>query len=173
VHDDRATGVVPAARGLGARWGALVHTSLEAMGRGRTGQALERYIAALVREECRSETDAERTATVQRVLALLARVRETPEWQRLDRATTRAFELPVMSVSTVDGVDVVTQGIADAVALVDGAWEVLDWKTDRTDDAGWRAREPEYQAQVDTYARMIEARGGGAATGSIVRVRES
>jgi ATP-dependent helicase/nuclease subunit A len=172
VHDDRATGVVPAARGLGARWGALVHTSLEAMGRGRTGQALERYVTALVREECRGESDAGRTATVQRVLALLARVRETPEWQRLDRATIRAFELPVISVSTVAGVDVVTQGIADAVALVDGAWQVLDWKTDRTDDAGWCAREPEYQAQVDSYARMIEARGGVAATGSIVRVRE-
>jgi len=67
----------------------------------------------------------------------------------------------------------VTQGIADAVALVDGAWQVLDWKTDRTDDAGWRSRAPEYQAQVDTYARMISARAGVAATGSIVRIEES
>jgi ATP-dependent helicase/nuclease subunit A len=34
----------------GARWGRLVHRTLEAMGRGREGASLERYVRALVQE---------------------------------------------------------------------------------------------------------------------------
>jgi ATP-dependent exoDNAse (exonuclease V) beta subunit len=70
-------------------------------------------------------------------------------------------------------VDVVTQGIADAAALVDGAWLVLDWKTDHADDATWARREEEYRRQVDAYARMIAARAGVPARGEIIRVKET
>ncbi|HET7603919.1 MAG TPA: UvrD-helicase domain-containing protein, partial [Gemmatimonadales bacterium] len=157
----------------GAAWGRLVHQTLEAMGRGRDGVSLDRYVRALVQEELRAATALEREATVARVLAQAERMRRHDAWQQLTGATDRAFELPIFTVDDADGVDVVTQGIADAAALVDGAWVVLDWKTDHADDDTWARREEEYRRQVEAYARMIAARAGVPARGEIIRVKES
>jgi ATP-dependent helicase/nuclease subunit A len=159
--------------GGGASWGRLVHRTLEAMGRGRHGVSLERHVRALVHEEQPAGTVLECEATVQRVLAQAGRMSQDSAWLRLAGGTSRAFELPVFTVEGADGVDVITQGIADAAALVDGEWLVLDWKTDHADDATWARREEEYRQQVDAYARMIGARAGVPARGEIIRVRES
>jgi ATP-dependent helicase/nuclease subunit A len=160
-------------RTAGASWGRLVHRALEAMGRGRYGVSLERFVRALVRDEQPGATMLELEATVLRVLAQAERVSRDDAWTRLAGATKRAFELPVFTVDGTDGIDVVTQGIADAAALVDGEWVVLDWKTDHADDATWAHREKEYRRQVDAYARMIGARAGVLARGEIIRVKES
>ena len=156
----------------GATWGTLVHQALEAMGRGREGASLERYVRALVQEAQSAATALELETTVARVLAQAEQVRESAAWQQLTGATDRAFELPVFTVDHADGVDVITQGIADAAALVDGAWLVFDWKTDHADDATWARREEEYRRQVEAYARMISARAGVPAQGEIIRVKE-
>jgi ATP-dependent exoDNAse (exonuclease V) beta subunit len=111
-------------------------------------------------------------ATVALVLAQAEKLRRHAAWQQLAGASDRAFELPIFTVYDADGVDVVTQGIADAAALLDGAWVVFDWKTDHADDATWAGREEEYRRQVDAYARMIEARAGVPARGEIIRVKE-
>jgi ATP-dependent helicase/nuclease subunit A len=160
-------------RSAGVSWGRLVHRTLEAMGRGRHGVSLERHVRALVHEEQPAGTVLECEATVLRVLAQAERMSQDAAWLRLAGGTGRAFELPVFTVDGTDGIDVVTQGIADAVALVDGEWVVLDWKTDHADDATWARREEEYRQQVDAYARMIGARAGVPARGEIIRVRES
>jgi ATP-dependent helicase/nuclease subunit A len=160
-------------RSAGASWGRLVHRTLEAMGRGRHGVSLERYVRALVREEQPAATVPEREATALRVLAQAEQVSRDDAWLRLAGATSRAFELPIFTVDGTDGIDVVTQGIADAAALVDGEWVVLDWKTDHADDATWAHREEEYRRQVDAYARMLGARAGLPARGEIIRVKES
>ncbi|HET7602596.1 MAG TPA: PD-(D/E)XK nuclease family protein, partial [Gemmatimonadales bacterium] len=156
----------------GAAWGTLVHRTLEAMGRGREGTGLERYVRALVREDQPEATDPEREAMVTRVLAQAEAMRQNTVWQQLAGAADRAFELPIFTVDDSDGVDTVTQGIADAAALVDGAWVVFDWKTDHADDATWARREEEYRRQVEAYARMIGARAGVPARGEIIRVKE-
>lgn len=157
----------------GATWGRLVHRALEAVGRGREGESLERFVRALVRDELPMAPAAEQDAMVQRVLAQVRRVRGDTVWQRLANASSRAFELPVFSVERDGDTDVITQGIADAAALVDGEWLVLDWKTDHADDAAWAAREGEYRRQVEQYAAMIGLRAGVPARGEIIRVRES
>ena len=160
-------------RSAGASWGRLVHRTLEAMGRGRHGVSLERYVRALVRDEQPAATVLEREATALRVLAQAEQVSRDDAWLRLAGATSRAFELPIFTVDGTDEIDVVTQGIADAAALVDGEWVVLDWKTDHADDATWAHREEEYRRQVDAYARMLGARAGLPARGEIIRVKES
>lgn len=170
-REDRRSGA-GRGRGLGAQWGRLVHGSLEAMGRGRRGESLERYVRALAQADQPHAPDSDIRETVERVLSLLERVAQTGEWQVLAAAPERAFELPIIAVSEADGVDLVTQGVADAAALVDGAWRVLDWKTDRTDDATWAGREEVYRRQVEEYASMIARRSGVPAAGTVIRVKE-
>jgi ATP-dependent helicase/nuclease subunit A len=160
-------------RGAGARWGRLIHHALEAMGRGREGIALERYVRALAQEEEPGAAPELIEATVTRALALLAQVRQQPAWALLSSAGTRAFELPIFEIGDDGGVELITQGIADAAALVDGEWVVFDWKTDHADDATWARRHDEYSRQVKAYARMIGARAGVPARGEIIRVKES
>ncbi len=162
-----------ARRGAGAAWGRLVHRALEAMGRGREGLSLERYVRALAREEQPLSAPQEVEATVARVLAQVRRMHEDASWQRLAAATDRAFELPILTVEREGDMDVITQGIADAAALVEGEWLIFDWKTDHADDTTWRHREAEYRRQVDAYARMIELRSGVSARGEVVRVQET
>ena len=156
----------------GTLWGRLVHRALEAMGRGREGTSLERYVRALVREEQPALDAPELDATVTRVLAQAEQMRQHEAWRLLAGAAERAFELPIFTATETDGVDVVTQGIADAAARVGDEWVILDWKTDHADDATWARREEEYRRQVDAYARMIEARAGLPARGDIIRVKE-
>jgi ATP-dependent helicase/nuclease subunit A len=156
----------------GAAWGRLVHRALEAAGRGREGLVLERHVRALVRDELAPVSEEDVRAMTARVLRQVELVCHGEAWQRIAGSSRHMFELPLIGVDTDGDVDIVTRGVADAAALVDGTWRVFDWKTDRADDATWASREAQYQGQVNAYARLIEHRLGAPAQGEIVRILE-
>jgi ATP-dependent helicase/nuclease subunit A len=159
-------------QGDGATWGRLVHRALEAAGRGREGPVLDRYVRALVRYELTSASEPEVQAMTARVLQQVSSVCQGDAWQRIAGGSERLFELSLIGVDGDGATDVVTRGVADAAALVDGAWRVFDWKTDHADDAAWAGREGQYRQQVEAYARLIERRAGAPAQGEIVRILE-
>ena len=73
--------------------------------------------------------------------------RETPVTMRLDDGT-------------------LVEGVADAAFVEDGAWTVVDFKTD-VEIAG---RMPEYRRQVGLYGRAIAAATGMPARAVLLRV---
>ena len=152
------------ARTSGAAWGTAVHRSLEAMGRGRAGEALRAFALAVAREE---GLDAESTEAL---FPLLQRTAESDAWKTLLAAGATSFELPVMSRSMEDGVETIVEGIIDAAALGANGWHVTDWKTDFVDDAGWATRRERYTRQVEAYVRALASLSGHPAIGVVERI---
>jgi len=151
----------------GRSWGTAVHRGIEASGRGRSGASLRRFLAAVLREEF-PDDDTERTA--QRVTALellLEQVAQLPEWR--DRV---GLELGIMRVEDDGGTERITEGVIDLLARSDGQCQVVDWKTDRGNDATWATRLPKYEAQVAAYTGMLRTLGQPMRDGRIQRLRE-
>ncbi len=138
----------------GRAWGTAVHRGIEAMGRGRSGESLHRFLRAVVRDERLAVDAAEIAAAVERLEVLLARVRLLPEWE-----ARQAVELPVMRVDVRAGVTTVREGIVDLLAGEGDRYRVLDWKSDRAGDAAWRERLPHYLRQVEAYTSMLAGLG--------------
>jgi ATP-dependent exoDNAse (exonuclease V) beta subunit len=103
------------------------------------------------------------------LLGVLERVQATEEWQALAAAPERRFEWRVARVTEAAAGRLLTEGVIDAAAIVDGSWQVLDWKTD-ADGAGWAARVAGYEAQVARYAEILGELGQVAGAGRVVRV---
>ena len=143
-----------APRARGRDWGTAVHRAIEAMGRGRSGEALRRFLHAVARDENLAEDPAGITESVARLEELLKRVRGLPEWQ-----ARVGLEVGVMRVAAHDGVAEVEEGVVDLLTRSGDGYQVLDWKTDRAGDAVWEERLPQYQAQVAKYADMLRSLG--------------
>ena len=144
--------------GQGRGWGRAVHRVLEARGRGRTGASLESFARAGVAEE---KVEAR---SVERLLAIVARLDAAGHWNG-DGSTL--VEAPIVTLGERAGTPVLLEGVIDAARLVDGAWHVVDWKTDldgRNDDA---ARKLAYELQVGTYAEMLRGLLGVEAVGRL------
>jgi ATP-dependent helicase/nuclease subunit A len=152
-------------RSRGAAWGTAVHRSLEAMGRGRTGESLRAFALAVAREE---GLDAE---SADALFPLLERTAASDAWRALLAAGAASFELPVMHRTMDDGVETLTEGIVDAAVLHPDRWHVVDWKTDSVDDAGWTARRERYTQQVEAYVRTLSSLSGRPAAGVVERIR--
>jgi ATP-dependent helicase/nuclease subunit A len=152
-------------RSHGAAWGTAVHRSLEAMGRGRSGDSLRAFALAVARDE---GLDAESAAEL---FPLLQRTAASAAWRTLLAAGQASFELPVMSRSTDTGIETITEGIVDAAALGANGWHVADWKTDAVDDASWASRRERYTRQVDAYVRALASLSGRPAAGVVERIR--
>jgi ATP-dependent helicase/nuclease subunit A len=155
--------------GDGKAWGSAVHRAIEAMGRGRSGEGLKRFVRAVARDEGLGITEAEIVAAGERLLGVLERVQALPEWQALAAAPERRFEWRVARVTEAAEGRLLTEGVIDAAALVDGSWQVFDWKTD-ADGAGWESRRQGYEAQVARYAEILFELGQPAGAGRVVRV---
>jgi ATP-dependent exoDNAse (exonuclease V) beta subunit len=85
---------------------------------------------------------------------------------------TMQVELQVASMETGEnGVPQLIEGVIDAVAKIDGAWSIMDWKTDGAEDAAWQQREEQYQGQVNRYVRILSKYADGPVTGHVVRLR--
>ena len=158
------------ASGRGAAWGRAVHRALEACGRGRSGEALERFIRAVVMDERLDEGGADVDELVSELATLVERIRDSEAWRDLLRAERRAFELPVVRVAPDGDGTVVTEGVIDAAALVDGEWRIYDWKTDDVPDETWTERLRSYERQVAAYADMLRELAGRPARGEVRRV---
>ncbi|MEO8227725.1 MAG: UvrD-helicase domain-containing protein [Gemmatimonadota bacterium] len=157
--------------GHGAAWGRAVHRAIEAMGRGRTGAALEQFIRAIAADERLGVTGPVPDETIATLMRVLDQVRERPEWLAL-QAGRAAYEVPIVRIVERDGKPQLVEGVIDAVGFGPGV-TVLDWKTDEVDGVTWHEREAAYRKQVEMYAAMLTALDGEAAAGELVRVRET
>ena len=152
------------ATGLGKAWGRAVHRSIEALGRGRTGDSLRAFVRAVAAAE---GLDAERSAAL---LPAIERMESSDTWKQLVAAGMARFELTVMRRTETDGVEMITEGAIDAAVLGVDGWRIVDWKTDKVDDAAWSARHERYARQVAAYVEMLETVSGTTATGTVERV---
>jgi len=145
--------------------GDAIHRVLEALGRGRQGEALTRFALAVVRDLGLPD-DA-----LAQVQAAVEGVTGQPEWQDL-QAGRAEYELPIMLAEEVNGTTRITEGVMDAVGQrPDGTWRVVDWKSGRVEGEGWERKLPRYQAQVDRYEAMLQAAGLKAGGAVVVKVR--
>lgn len=152
----------------GKAWGRAVHRVVEGMGRGRSGEGLRRFAEAVVADEFGQDTEDD---SVDQILGMAAGLAESAHWRKLMGCEERHFELSVASVAEENGVSVLTEGVIDAVGFDGERWHVFDWKSDRCSEADWEGRVPQYQLQVDGYARILSERYGQPATGTIVRLQ--
>ncbi len=153
-HERLAYDLVDARRLKGRDWGTAVHRAIEAMGRGREGDSLRRFLRAVARDHNLGRDAAELDDSVNQLEQLLARERSLPEWQ-----SRLAHELPVLRVDQRDGLEQISEGVVDLLLKTGDRYQVLDWKTDRAGDAVWEARAPQYEAQVARYTEMLRALG--------------
>jgi len=79
-------------------------------------------------------------------------------------------ELTVMRHVTNGSTAVVTEGVIDAALLQNGAWTVVDWKTDSVDASEWSRRQVTYSRQVETYGDLLTGLTGLPATVRVERV---
>lgn len=149
----------------GRTWGTVVHRCIDAMVRGRRGDRLTSFVAAVIAEERMTATDATN------LRSLLEQVEASPAWQSAVAAGTLHSELAVMQVVRTAGSATVTEGVIDLAVLGDAGWQVVDWKSDDTTDTTWASRLPAYQAQVAQYADMLSGITGQPASATIERVR--
>jgi ATP-dependent helicase/nuclease subunit A len=151
-------------RGRGVAWGRAVHRSIEALGRGRSGDSLHSFVRAVAVAEELDGADAED------LVALIERTAASEGWRSLVAGGEPRLELTLMSRVERDGVETILEGVIDAAVLGDAGWRVVDWKSDVVDAAGWAAREARYAHQVDAYSLMLAALSGRPATGAVERL---
>ncbi|MEO7038818.1 MAG: UvrD-helicase domain-containing protein [Gemmatimonadaceae bacterium] len=163
-HAERLTYDLPSS-GEGAAWGRAVHRGLEAMGRGRRGEALDSFVKAVARDEKLSE---EQSVALTRQLL---EVERSASWQSLIMSSGPQFELAVMSSSHEGGVETITEGVIDAVGRTGEGWEVIDWKTDAVSAEQWEQRLANHARQADRYGSILAGITGAPVTARIERVR--
>ncbi len=151
--DDSGDEHVRARRNAGMAWGSAVHRAIEGLGRGRAGENLKSYLRAVVRDEELGSTPEEISAEGDKLFAVLEHLQATPEWTALMASGDRRFECRVARCEDGPNGRVLTEGTLDAAFMQDGAWTVLDWKTDAVADDEWKAREAGYKAQVAAVCR--------------------
>jgi ATP-dependent exoDNAse (exonuclease V) beta subunit len=130
---------------------------IEARLRGRTGDVLETFTRAVASEE-----GVEDLSTLRTIVSVL------------EAKGFFAGDAPMMAETTVVRVEdrpegrVLLEGVIDAARLVNDTWHVLDWKTDLDDADAPSVLRIQYQAQVDTYARLLTELLGASADGRLV-----
>jgi ATP-dependent exoDNAse (exonuclease V) beta subunit len=144
-----------------------VHRSLEALGRGRTGESLRAFVGAVAVDEA---LDPAMTADL---LPLIERTAASEAWRALVASGAPRVELTVMRRTEQDGVETVTEGIVDAATLAPDGWRVLDWKTDLAEGSEGGERHERYSRQVDAYVQILVSLTGEPARGTVVPVSPS
>lgn len=145
-------------RPAGRRFGELVHACLELVPLDADAGKVAQVVAAVARSLGASPAEqGGAQAAVQAALAhpLLEGARRSPDVRR---------EVAIVDHLPDGGV---VEGVIDlAYALPDGAWRVVEFKT----DAQLGESLPAYEAQVLAYVRTIAAATGKAASGVILHV---
>lgn len=152
------------ARALLRRRGDAIHRILEAIGRGRQGESLQRFAEAVAEELGLDPADAIGVRVTAQAHT------SHPAWRALQEGRAE-YELPVMRAETVDGTLRLTEGVIDAVGERGGTWTVYDWKSGRYDGETWGDKQARYQAQVDAYREILRAAGLPAEGAEVVPVR--
>ena len=152
-----------AQEGSSRAWGRAVHRVIEALGRGRRGENLSAFIAAVVHDEQLADG---KIAILERIAG---EVLGSESWGALSTAGMARYEFPVARAIEVAGRVELVEGVIDAASFDGSVWRVFDWKT----GGPGVTTNPEYLAQVQAYAQIISALSKSAATGEIIRVGAS
>ena len=133
--------------GLGMSWGRVVHSVLDAIGKGKDIDRDWLIENALAVEERNLREKAALTS-------LVTSICESPFWKRAMQAEKRFFEVP-FSVGTIaedlgnpGDFPVILTGAIDLVFLEDEGWVIVDFKTDDVRD--------ELDSFVEYYAPQVE-----------------
>ncbi|MFA6636485.1 MAG: UvrD-helicase domain-containing protein [Candidatus Omnitrophota bacterium] len=129
--------------GGGRAWGNLVHKALEACGKGMRGKLPELAENWMIEEDMDPFRKDE-------LLFLVDGIMKSDMWGRAAKAEERYFELPF----SITRNRTVFSGAIDLVFKEDGAWVIVDYKTDDFErDPGRKAA---YNRQLDMYAEFWE-----------------
>ncbi|WP_373067585.1 hypothetical protein [Gemmatimonas sp.] len=94
--------------------------------------------------------------TLDAELLAFAESAEVSAWSTgMPAGATIMTELTVMRHVMHGSTAVVTEGVIDAAVLQDGAWNIVDWKTDSVDAAKWSRRAEAYRRYVETYCNLL------------------
>ncbi|RIK95991.1 MAG: ATP-dependent deoxyribonuclease subunit A [Proteobacteria bacterium] len=151
----------PTARPGGKRFGILVHAMLAAVDLHDCPPSALRALAAQ-QGRLVDATDAERAAATDAVAAALAH----PLLQRAAHAAQRGELRRETSVWLRQPDGSLAEGVVDLAFRENGAWTVVDFKTDR--ELGDQTAV--YEAQVRLYAAAVAAATGEPARGVLLRV---
>jgi ATP-dependent exoDNAse (exonuclease V) beta subunit len=145
----------------GARFGELVHAVLAAVAL----DAVHDGVAAIAEVQARilGAPDDERTAAVSAVVHVLAH----DLLRRAAAAASRGEARRESPVTLTTAAGTLLEGVVDLAFLDDGAWVVVDFKTDREiSEAG----ELRYTRQLSLYAAAIARATAATASAFLVRV---
>jgi len=139
--------------GRGMSWGRVVHAVLEAMGRGASGEALEKIAENTLQNE---EWDL---YEMHELMRLVREIEASAFWRRMQAAPQRFFEIPFAHKLESDDPDtppLIVSGTIDLIFRESDGWIIVDYKSDAVDGGGeGRSLEDlvEYYApQVRMYA---------------------
>lgn len=143
--------------GFGMEYGTIVHRILELVVEQEMRED-DAYLAALF-DSFEGSVSAREKAQAAAVDAI-RRFRSSGLYQEIASATERYTEVPFGATGDMpgqaDGIEsVITSGVIDLVYRVDGAWHIVDYKTDgadRPEDVA--VIKNRYSEQVRTYARF-------------------
>jgi ATP-dependent exoDNAse (exonuclease V) beta subunit len=156
-------------RGLDARTtGDVVHAIMEL-----DADVVARDVDAILDRELASRLGEESAASLpvearERLRRLVERTHAHPAVARLVKGDAVERELSFTWFLDVDGHVSVLHGAMDLVARVDGALEILDFKTHRLKPGEEAAAGADYDLQRDLYAAALDALAGAPAAFSLL-----
>ena len=136
--------------GRGMSWGRVVHKTLEAMGRGASGEELEKIAEnALLNEEWDPYEMHE-------LMRLVREIEASAFWQRMQAAPQRYFEIPFSHKVEPDAPDtppLIVSGTIDLIFRESDGWVIVDYKSDAVDGGG---EGPSLESLVEYYAPQVK-----------------
>lgn len=129
--------------------GKLVHLAL-AQERFPDGEGWAAWAEAVLRDHGLYDA-ARRRDALRRAERMLRRLRQTPEWQRWAQGE-RFHEVPYFYLNEEGRLQ---QGVIDLLYRVDGAWHIVEFKTDRLREEEVEQAVAEHRPQVERYRQAL------------------
>ncbi len=148
------------ADGYGTEFGIALHSLIELMAQHGIGPA--QLSAVPIDNICKLHGFESGQAEAHRIREMAARLLESDLWGQILSADELYTEYPVMTVSR-SAPPVLTRANIDLVYRTDEGWHIIDFKSDKIDNAEDVARLPpdhSYVRQVQSYAGAWEAVSG-------------
>jgi ATP-dependent helicase/nuclease subunit A len=152
------TTFAPTGEGRGKSFGNLVHLLFESLVQNREKPLerswVDRVAARHAANTIQTATRAQRSGDAARAAMAFM---NSPVWASLIRAESVYAELPYTYADLVDGVETIHSGKIDLAYRLEGAWHVVDYKTDAISGADLIAK---HGAQVMEYANALTLLAG-------------
>ena len=146
--------------GKGMSWGRVLHRLFEAMLRDESLD-IGIYAANLLKDEERDAADLEE------VMRVVAAVRGSSLWKRVQTSDERYVEIPFALTATIEPHgETLLHGTIDLVFREGPRWYIVDYKSDSTSNR-LDALVEYYKPQVDHYARFWSQLTGAPASAGL------